>query len=70
MVESGMPAMEAIQSATVTAAELLSEEANLGSISPGKLADIIAVAGNPLEDISLLGNVAFVMKDGNIYHQP
>ena len=70
MVESGMPAMEAIQSATKTAAELLREEHNLGSVSPGKLADIIAVQGNPLEDISLLGNVAFVMKDGKVYRQP
>ena len=70
MVESGMPAMEAIQSATKTAAELLRKEQDLGSISPGKLADIIAVQGNPLEDISLLGNVAFVMKDGKVYRQP
>lgn len=70
MVESGMPAMEAIQSATKTAAELLQEEKDLGSISPGKLADIIAVRGNPLEDISLLGNVTFVMKDGKVYRQP
>jgi imidazolonepropionase-like amidohydrolase len=72
MVEGGMPEMEAIQSATVTAAELLGMQDKLGSITEGKLADIIAVNGNPLEDISLLGKVSFVMKDGTVYknHSP
>jgi len=67
MVESGMPEMEAIQSSTVTASRLIGMEAELGSISQGKLADIVAVNGNPLEDISLLGEVSFVMKDGKVY---
>jgi imidazolonepropionase-like amidohydrolase len=67
MVEGGMKEMEAIRSATVTTAELLRIEDRLGSIREGKLADIIAVNGNPLEDISLLGQVRFVMKGGQIY---
>lgn len=67
MVEAGMPAMESIQSATITSARLLNQEEKLGSISKGKMADIVAVKGNPLEDISLMTNVSFVMKDGKIY---
>jgi imidazolonepropionase-like amidohydrolase len=69
MVEAGMPPMEAIQSATVTTSRLLQVDEELGSIAPGKLADIIAVNGNPLEDIAVLRSVAFVMKDGVIYKQ-
>lgn len=69
MVESGMPAMEAIRTATVHAADLLGETDNLGSLSVGKYADIIAVKGNPLDDISLLENVSFVMKAGKVYKQ-
>ena len=67
MVEGGMPEMEAIQSATVTAARLIGMEDQLGSISAGKLADIVAVEGNPLEDISVLSDISFVMKDGKMY---
>jgi imidazolonepropionase-like amidohydrolase len=67
MVESGMPEMEAIQSSTVTASRLIGMENELGSISQGKFADIVAVNGNPLEDISLLSEVSFVMKDGKVY---
>ncbi|WP_018625097.1 metal-dependent hydrolase family protein [Kangiella aquimarina] len=66
MVEAGMPAMAAIQSATVTSAELLGND-QIGVIAEGKLADIIAVDGNPVEDITLLQNIEFVMKDGKIY---
>lgn len=66
MVEAGMPAMEAIQSATVTTAELLKND-KIGVIKAGNLADIIAVEGNPIDDITLLQNVTFVMKDGKIY---
>jgi imidazolonepropionase-like amidohydrolase len=69
MVEAGMPELAAIRSATLTSAELLGAEDELGSISPGKLADIIAVNGNPLEDISLLQRVSFVMKDGRVVRQ-
>jgi len=67
MVEAGMPAMEAIQSATVTAAQVLEMEDELGSLEEGKVADIVAVKGNPLEDISLLEQVDFVMKEGKVY---
>jgi imidazolonepropionase-like amidohydrolase len=66
MVEAGMPPMEAIRAATMTAAELLAVQNELGSIAEGKLADIIAVNGNPLDDITLLQKVAFVMKDGAV----
>ena len=67
MVEGGMPAMEAIQSATVGAAQLLDEWNDLGSIEVGKYADIIAVHGDPLTDIEAMGNVNFVMKGGEVY---
>jgi imidazolonepropionase-like amidohydrolase len=67
MVEGGMPAMEAIQSATIIAAQLLRIDAVLGSIEPGKLADIIAVEGNPVQDIANMQKVIFVMKDGVVY---
>ncbi|NNC99721.1 MAG: amidohydrolase family protein [Gammaproteobacteria bacterium] len=66
MVDAGMPPIEAIHSATVNAADLLGESARLGSIKAGKLADIIAVKGNPLEDVSLLEKVSFVLKDGRV----
>jgi imidazolonepropionase-like amidohydrolase len=70
MVEAGMPEMEAIQAATLTSSELLGVEQELGSITPGKLADIVAVDGDPLEDIAVLSRVSFVMKDGVIYKSP
>jgi imidazolonepropionase-like amidohydrolase len=69
MVEAGMPPLEAIRSATLTAAELLGAQGELGSIAEGKLADIIAVNGDPLDDIALLQDVSFVMKDGQIFRQ-
>ncbi|NNE04248.1 MAG: amidohydrolase family protein [Xanthomonadales bacterium] len=67
MVDGGMTPMEAIRAATVTAADLLGREAQLGRIAVGYYADIVAVNGNPLEDISLLQDVRFVMKGGEIY---
>lgn len=67
MVEAGMPPIEAIRAATVHAADLLGETESLGSISIGKHADIVAVKGNPLENIALLEKMSFVMKGGVIY---
>ena len=69
MVEAGMPAYEAIKSATITASELLGVSDQYGTVEIGKMADLVAVKGNPLEDISLLEDVSFVMKDGVIYKQ-
>jgi len=66
MVEAGMPPMEAIQSATINAATLLGKQEDLGSIEVGKLADIVAVEGDPLQDISILESISFVMKGGEV----
>ena len=67
MVEGGMPAIEAISSATLNGAELLGVSEILGAIEKGKLADIIAVDGDPVKDISVMEKVVFVMKDGIVY---
>lgn len=67
MVELGMSPMQAIRAATTVAAELLNSEGQTGAIAAGYYADIIAVNGNPLEDISILEDVAFVMKGGVIF---
>ncbi len=67
MTEVGMPPMEAIQSATVAAADLIGVSDKIGSIEKGKLADIIAVEGDPIKDIQAMGKMFFVMKDGVVY---
>jgi imidazolonepropionase-like amidohydrolase len=67
MVAGGMPPMEAIRSATVTAAELLGIDQEVGTVEAGKLADLIAVDGDPLADIGELESVDFVMKEGEVY---
>lgn len=67
MVEMGMTPMQAIQSATMNAADLLDMKTKVGSLAKGKYADIVAVYGNPIEDISILERVRFVMKDGVVY---
>ena len=67
MIDGGMSAMEAIQSATRSAAILLDEWERLGSIEAGKLADIIAVPGDPLSDSGQFGKVHFVMKGGRVF---
>jgi len=69
MVKYGMTPMQAIQAATSNAADLLGHSDIVGSIKPGKFADIIAVSGDPLKDISVLEHVEFVMKDGKLYKQ-
>lgn len=69
MIEAGMTPMDAIKSATISAADLLGEKDKLGSIEAGKLADIVALDGDPLKDSKAFGKVVFVMKDGMVYKQ-
>ncbi|WP_099035548.1 metal-dependent hydrolase family protein [Lacimicrobium alkaliphilum] len=66
MTEAGMPAIEAIRAATYHGAELLGVQDSLGTVEKGKLADLVAVKGNPVDDINLMTNISFVMKDGQI----
>jgi imidazolonepropionase-like amidohydrolase len=66
-VELGMTPMQAIQSATSRAAELLGKRGELGVVAPGALADLVAVPGDPLADVALLQKVSFVMKDGVVF---
>ncbi|MFM7395709.1 MAG: amidohydrolase family protein [Gammaproteobacteria bacterium] len=70
MVEAGMPPMEAIQSATSVTAKFLEIDDRLGSVTTGKIADLVAVPGDPLADISAMQRVHFVMKDGVVYRRP
>jgi imidazolonepropionase-like amidohydrolase len=58
-----------LKSATSVAAELLGWEDRLGSLEPGKLADVVAVAGNPVDDITAMTRVSFVMKNGVVYRE-
>jgi len=67
MVRYGMSPMQAIQAATRNAADLLGKSDLLGSVKAGKYADVVAVSGNPLDDISVMEHVRFVMKDGKVY---
>lgn len=69
MVQAGIPAAYAIQAATTHAAQLLKRDRDLGSVSVGKYADIVAVHGDPLADIAVLQHMAFVMKAGTVYEQ-
>jgi imidazolonepropionase-like amidohydrolase len=70
MVRYGMTPMQAIQSATISAAELMQWKDSVGSLSPGKYADIIAVEGDALADLRSFMKVAFVMKGGTVYKEP
>lgn len=67
MTEAGMPAMEAIQAATIKAADLIGVSDILGTIEKDKLADLVAVEGDPIKDIQAMGKVKFVMKAGVVY---
>jgi imidazolonepropionase-like amidohydrolase len=67
MVGAGMPPMFTIQAATISAAQLLRHDKDLGTVAAGKIADVVAVPGNPIDDISLMKRVSFVMKDGVVY---
>jgi imidazolonepropionase-like amidohydrolase len=67
MVQAGMPPLFALQAATINAAQLLKRDKDLGSVAAGKLADVVAVPGDPTTDISRMLNVSFVMKDGVVY---
>jgi imidazolonepropionase-like amidohydrolase len=69
MVKYGMTPMQAIQSATSAAADLIGRSNQFGSIKAGKYADVVAVTGDPLKDVSVLENVQFVMKDGVVYKE-
>jgi len=67
MVQAGIPPMYAIQAATVNAAQLLKRDRDLGSVTAGKFADLVAVSGNPVDDVGLLRQISFVMKEGVVY---
>ncbi|HUO96032.1 MAG TPA: amidohydrolase family protein [Steroidobacteraceae bacterium] len=67
MVDAGMPPLEAIKSATIVPARFMEVADRLGSVEAGKLADLVAVRGDPLADISVLEHVRFVMKEGKVY---
>jgi imidazolonepropionase-like amidohydrolase len=69
MVKLGMSPEAAIVSATINTAKLFRLESEIGTIEPGKLADIIAVNGSPLEDVETLQDVTFVMKSGRVAKQ-
>lgn len=70
MVKYGMKPIDAIRTATVNAADLLGWSDRVGTVEPGKFADIVAVPGDPLSDISVLEKVNFVMKGGQVYKRP
>ena len=70
MVKFGMTPAQALRSATVTAAELMGVKDSLGTVEPGKLADIVAVPGDPLADVSVMEKVDFVMKGGVVVRKP
>jgi imidazolonepropionase-like amidohydrolase len=70
MTEAGMPPLETLRTATLSAATVLGAEQQLGTLEPGKLADIIAVPGDPARDVRVMRQVAFVMREGVIYRRP
>jgi imidazolonepropionase-like amidohydrolase len=69
MHEAGMPVLDALKSATITNAKLLGMANELGQIKKGFIADIVAVAENPIKNVNTLQNAVFVMKEGKVYKQ-
>jgi len=69
MVKYGMTPTQALRSANMSAAELLGMQAQIGSLEPGKFADIVAVAADPMADITRLEHVDFVMKGGEVFKE-
>jgi imidazolonepropionase-like amidohydrolase len=69
LVRAGMPPMEAIKAATWNAADLIGDTDDIGTVQPGRYADIIAVTGDPLKDVTVLEHVQFVMKGGQVVKQ-
>ncbi|MFO1186465.1 MAG: amidohydrolase family protein [Alphaproteobacteria bacterium] len=67
MVRYGMTPMQAIAAATKTGAELLKKQSDIGAVAPGRYADIIAVSGDPISDVTVLEKMSFVMKGGEVY---
>ena len=70
MVDGGMPAIEALRAATSVPAKFLDLDDKVGSIAVGKLGELTGVQGNPLEDITVMEHVLFVMKDNTVYKAP
>ena len=70
MVEAGMPPLEAIRAATLHGAQVMGMEKDIGTLEAGKLADVVAVPGDPSRDITAMSRVSFVMKDGKVYKKP
>ena len=70
MVRFGMTPMQAIQAATSVNAELFGWEADVGAVETGRYADLVAVRGNPLDDVSVLEQISFVMKGGEVVRSP
>ena len=70
MVQYGMKPLEALQAGLLNGAKLLGWQNEIGALKPGYFADIIAVPGNPVDDIGALTHVSFVMKGGRIYRGP
>ena len=70
MAENGMTPVQALMAATIVSAKILRQENLLGVVRKGALADLIAVMGNPLQNIEVIRQTGFVMKNGNIYKKP
>jgi enamidase len=66
VADQGIPALAALNAATKTNAELLGRSDGLGTVEPGKLADLLVVSGNPVRDITAIGNVELVVHNGNV----